>query len=135
MAVTSVRQFIAKRLIDTAAVVAYVGGATNPRIYQGEIPEWADYPMINYFQIGAPRLNAPNAQRDHFQINVRTQGIGTAETCWTIAEEVIASLFDYQGTTDSFDIQFCYYDDARQVPEPNNVYLTIIDIYVSYERK
>lgn len=84
--------------------------------------------------IGDPQLAAPNAQRSHFQINVRTQGAGTAETCWLIAEEVIKAFFDYQGQTDGFDIQECYYDDVRQAAEPNNVYLCIIDLYVTYMR-
>lgn len=124
----TVSQFIGYRLNNTAAVTTY----TSTRIYHGNIPESVTtLPAINYFKVSHNSLQSTTVIRDHFQISVRAS---TAETAWTIAEEVVKTFFELQGTINNFDVQNCYFDAASMIAETNTVYHVPIDIYVLYKQ-
>jgi hypothetical protein len=129
LAISSVSHFVGYGLSHTVAITNYVGGASTPRIYFGNIPETVTAkPVINYMIVGKPRLAISGVNRVHFQINVRDIN---PEQVWIIANLIISLFDNYQDVIDGYDIQCGYYDNSRMLQEPNGVYVVPIDIYIT----
>ena len=119
-------QYIGQKLLSSTEVTDVV----SQRVSFGLRPETqTTFPSITYYLVSRPNIAFGVAERPRYQISCRAENPATAMNLGHIVHGVFNNRSE---TIGGFDMNNTYFEDSTLIPEQNNIFNCVIDIFLQY---